>query len=480
MDKAIVVSDREDSSEAAANSVTVSGSGEWVFAVYVDAENGGTASASVANDVAVHALKGESEKGSAAGAELYASGSGSTAAAAVNGNVNVEAEAGGACAVRETAIDGGKASCVVDGDLKAVSQGQACVNGVSVQAVGAQAAIAVDGAITAKGEHGYGIEAAVSAADGNAASAVVTVLGDVSGADSAVMIRLSEASDPEEADASLVNVTVAGTLHAEAEEGAAVLIDDGIRPDNVKLTVWACELNKDGCVVEQGNFNDENQLAGAASTEVSREIEKNIQYIIRVEQPVNGAALKAVDKDGNALAKSGDYDVAREGDAVFLKIEVQDGYRVVGAFNGMGNKFALLRDAKGDYYVEVPRGGAVYLSAQVEKKAEEASPPQGPAQAQTEAIGTPIALQKMESQYVLILSAAQSSMIFLRSTLEHFAKTSDKMVIKTGKGSYTLSISELLRFNEKAVNFRFVLTDEALEIYVSGELFRSVGFDEMV
>ncbi len=121
MDKAIVVSDREDSSEAAANSVTVSGSGEWVFAVYVDAENGGTASASVASDVAVHALKGESEKGSAAGAELYASGSGSTAAAAVNGNVNVEAEAGGACAVRETAIDGGKASCVVDGDLKAVS-----------------------------------------------------------------------------------------------------------------------------------------------------------------------------------------------------------------------------------------------------------------------------------------------------------------------------------------------------------------------
>ena len=125
------------------------------------------------------------------------------------------------------------------------------------------------------------------------------------------MIRLSEASDPEEADASLVNVTVAGTLHAEAEEGAAVLIDDGIRPDNVKLTVWACELNKDGCVVEQGNFNDENQLAGAASTEVSREIEKNIQYIIRVEQPVNGAALKAVDKDGNALAKSGDYDQGR-------------------------------------------------------------------------------------------------------------------------------------------------------------------------
>ena len=49
----------------------------------------------------------------------------------------------------------------------------------------------------------------------------------------------------------------------------------------------------------------------------------------------------------------------------------------------------------------------------------------------------------------------------------------------TDYGTCEISLTELLNFNEKAVNFRFVMTDTALEIYVNGELFRSIPFSDM-
>ena len=52
------------------------------------------------------------------------------------------------------------------------------------------------------------------------------------------------------------------------------------------------------------------------------ELEKNILYIIKVEQPTAGGTLQATDKDGNALAKSHDYDVAKEGEKVLLKLNL--------------------------------------------------------------------------------------------------------------------------------------------------------------
>jgi len=37
----------------------------------------------------------------------------------------------------------------------------------------------------------------------------------------------------------------------------------------------------------------------------------------------------------------------------------------------------------------------------------------------------------------------------------------------------------LLNFNGKAVNFRIVVTGTALEIYVNGELFRSIPLSDL-
>ena len=59
--------------------------------------------------------------------------------------------------------------------------------------------------------------------------------------------------------------------------------------------------------------------------------------------------------------------MAKEGDNVILKIAIADGYKLNGAYNGLGEKVALLQDSNGDYYVIVPKGGGVYLSADVSK-----------------------------------------------------------------------------------------------------------------
>ena len=63
--------------------------------------------------------------------------------------------------------------------------------------------------------------------------------------------------------------------------------------------------------------------------------------------------------------KSHDYEVAHEGDTVLMKIDIQSGFELYGAYNGLGEKVPLLRDGNGNFYVEVPKGGGVYLSAKL-------------------------------------------------------------------------------------------------------------------
>ena len=76
--------------------------------------------------------------------------------------------------------------------------------------------------------------------------------------------------------------------------------------------------------------------------------------------------------------------------------------------------------------------------------------------------------------YTLTLTTRVPTMTFLRQTLEKFAKYNDRFYISTPYGSCAISLSELLNFNVKAVNFRIVITGSALEIYVNGELYQSI------
>ncbi|MCR5035676.1 MAG: hypothetical protein K6B42_09720 [Clostridia bacterium] len=138
---------------------------------------------------------------------------------------------------------------------------------------------------------------------------------------------------------------------------------------NLNLTVWKVNLNANGNVAEMGPdffvqpMGMRAAEAGDLGRSAARDFEKNnIMYIVRIEQPAKGGKLSATDANGNALAKSFGYDVAKEGNKVLLKIEKQKGFELVAAYNGK-DRVPLLKDADGNYYLVVPKGGGIYLSA---------------------------------------------------------------------------------------------------------------------
>ncbi len=139
-----------------------------------------------------------------------------------------------------------------------------------------------------------------------------------------------------------------------------------IDPTNkVNLTAWKIKTNENGNVAEYYTENEGNVLPeGISPTGVDRDFEKKINYIIRTEKPAGGN-FKVLDANGKALSKSHGYDVAHEGEKVILKADA--GYQITAAYNGTGEKTPLQKDSNGDYYLVVPKGGGVNLSAEVEK-----------------------------------------------------------------------------------------------------------------
>lgn len=144
-------------------------------------------------------------------------------------------------------------------------------------------------------------------------------------------------------------VLVAGTL-----SGAnGVQLENGW--DGLDLTTWQVKpTDKDG-----------EYFAG---DDKDGTFAKTVSYIVLVEQPVAGGKLTAVQADGSALNKkyddqgSGGFEVASETQKIYLKVKADKGYKLVGAYNGMENRKALMKDENG-YYLEVPIGGGIYLTA---------------------------------------------------------------------------------------------------------------------
>ena len=167
------------------------------------------------------------------------------------------------------------------------------------------------------------------------------------------------ASNSEKATA---DVLVGGTMSG----GYAPVIFNGYNSsiDNlakcISLTAWRIIPNINGDVVELDYYTGRHP-------EMKEEFEKNIMYIIKVEQPTEGGKISLTDKNGNALATSYDYEVANEGDIV--KINPEKGYKLTAVYNGVdGNKLDVIPDSDGNYYVQVPKGGGVYLTATLEKE----------------------------------------------------------------------------------------------------------------
>ena len=181
----------------------------------------------------------------------------------------------------------------------------------------------------------------------------IDVIGDVTGTDEAVLINLN-------GEKAKINMIVDGTL--SGEENGVVLKAQTVA-ENVSLTVWEIKPNEDGAVAaRQTNiWTEDAEGKWTTSTVEDEEFEKQIQYIIRVEQPNKGS----VDTVGTTDYEG--YKVAKEGDTVTLKVNVPAGYRLKNAYNGTDTKVQLAKDENGNYYLIIPRGGAVTLSVTLER-----------------------------------------------------------------------------------------------------------------
>ena len=381
-----------------------------------------------------------------------------------NGVVNIDiggdvrAEGGNpACGIAGTAYgEGTSISASVGGSIVAEAEdSSALANGAILEIHGAEVTLNVEEDVLASGKRGNGIWIEMHSCEETAGTATVQVGGDVSGQDSGLYVTLYGENDPSDA-----NVTVEGALSAKSENGTAVLVTENVTPDNLKLTVWKIDLDKDGNAVKQTTDWTSDGKPITASTEVSKAIEANIEYIIKVE-PTQTDLF------------AGTQATAKEGENVTVRLNVPAGYKLNGAFTDEGKSVELLKDSSGNYYVVVPRGGGIYLSARLEALPAET-------QAVSVSYGNAGGVTLENGAFVLTLNARQPSFTFLRSTLEQHARQNDTLIIRTDRGSGSVSISELLGLNEKAVNFRFALAEKAVEIYLDGQMMKTIGLKDSV
>ena len=173
----------------------------------------------------------------------------------------------------------------------------------------------------------------------------VTVVGDItaSGAEENIGI------DVKAAPGQKTDILVDGTV--SASDAAVVLVSPETQiGENVTLTVWELVPNENGTVVSRADEEKYSQLLEDEAAE------KAVQYIIRIR---NGQQ-DIISTDGTGSYK--DYAVAREGDTVTLKLNIPSGCEITGAFADTDQQVLLSKDADGNYFLTVPRGGAVELS----------------------------------------------------------------------------------------------------------------------
>lgn len=299
---------------------------------------------------------------------------GSTTTVVVNGDVTsadsggVDAEAGSyETSAEET--DNSAVNVIVNGDVSAHAEGVYtsaelnCTSNVTVNgdvesewtgvisyADGGTAACNVDITGNVKGGEYSGI---IAGAYGDGTNNIKTG-GDVSAEGTGVYMRAFGLDYGKPVN----NIVIEGTL--SAKEAAVVSTGDG---ENT-LTVWKIETP--GYTAAKYEFNE---TTGRITLVEDEEAAQQIQYIIKVKQ-TDGASLRATDANGNALAtvtgvNGNALEYAYEGDKVLLKVDVSDDYWLDAAYGDDGQKLKLVKDASGNYYINVPRNGGVSFSVKL-------------------------------------------------------------------------------------------------------------------
>lgn len=251
----------------------------------------------------------------------------SSSEAVINGDItskHIGARAG--------AYDGGLSTITVDGNINAVNEGAYSY----AKGENSMSLINVKGNVAITEHDDY--VGAIQAVGTEGSLALTTVDGDVtntSGKGAAIYLRAD--SD------SFAAVGVGGT--AKGGE-IPVVVEKNTDLNNINVSVWKVEANDMGQI--GGVFDRDTE-----TITYSRAVEEAINYIIKLEDTSN-ANLSAVE-------------TAHEGEKVILNIDVNSGYELKGAYNGMGEKVPLQKDNDGNWYVIVPKGGGVYLSVELHK-----------------------------------------------------------------------------------------------------------------
>ena len=347
----------------------ISVSGENSVGAVLSAENGGSASATIEkkgitasggeatgvvgradnSEISLNVSNGGitvvSANGSAAGISMEAR-NGADASAKVAGVVSASADFGEVVGIILDAVDDNTTVKMNADGIQAKCKDNA--TGLEITAVDGSAVIAEIGKDGIKATGSDNSSGAFLKAE-NGGSVSLTVKGDVHSYENGLILFNGEGST-----AGSTDVFIEGTLSGEIR---SVAVGSANVKDAVSLTVWKAELNHYGKVAEAIDAS----LSGEAE-----KFEKRILYIIKVEQPEAGGSLSITGKDGKDLARSHSEKVANEGDVIVLKADVKNGYKLTAAYNGKGLRIDLLKNENGDYYIIVPKGGGVYLTAELE------------------------------------------------------------------------------------------------------------------
>ena len=271
----------------------------------------------------------------------------------VDGNVTVESDSVNHHAIgisAEQRSPGQKMDIAIGGNVTVMgnekSEGIAAYNSLSTEDTSI-IDILVNGTVDSDGNglviDSYGYNKSGDSSNDLLGSTIVTILDDVTANGVGISIW----------DGQNTSVLVDGTVSGGE---FPISLGQNIDTDSLILTVWAIEPDENGAVV--GHRDGWDSETGKRKYVEDEEAEANVQYIIRVEQPKKGGALYT---EGTTEYQG--YDVAHEGDTVYLKAELKPGFRIVKAFYDTEKTLEMQKEGKNVFSMVVPRGGAVSLSA---------------------------------------------------------------------------------------------------------------------
>ena len=235
-------------------------------------------------------------------------------------------------------------------------------SGIYVYGYDGTLTVDVRGNVIQDGEQGFGISVADNSGDPYDTSTKtddpvinVTVAKDVKAENTAISI----AKKYKDSD---MNITVGGTVSGDKH---AILIREGIETEDLNITVWKVETSADEPIVEsikqvKTGDGDHDYKTVVEADETAKAVEKNINYIIRVQSDV------AV---SSGTRKVNGYDTAHQDETVTLAVTVPSGYEIENFYNvSPGNVISLSKgSADGTYLLVVPRGGGVDVGVNLKR-----------------------------------------------------------------------------------------------------------------